>query len=59
LERARQLRCDVVLGFTDGYCDDINSYPRKSLPKKIIWIVANSGTINTVNKTGPVVRVNG
>lgn len=58
LAKARELHCDVVLGFTDGFCDNINLIPRKALPKKMIWVVPENGTINTVNKTGPVVRVN-
>jgi len=58
LERARELKCDVVLGFTDGFCDNINRYPRKSLPKKMIWVVPQHGSIETINKTGPIVRVN-
>jgi predicted metal-dependent peptidase len=58
LKRAKLLQCDVVLGFTDGYCDNINGYSRKSLPKKIIWVVSQRGVITTINKTGPVVRIN-
>jgi len=58
LERAKELHTDVVLGFTDGWCDDINSVPRKRLPKKMIWIVPKHGDPKTINKTGPVIRVN-
>jgi predicted metal-dependent peptidase len=58
LERAKELHTDVVLGFTDGWCDDINSVPRKRLPKKMILVVPNHGDPKTINKTGPVVRVN-
>lgn len=57
LERARQLNCDVCLAFTDGYCENINSIPRKYLPKKLIWVINKGGTAKTVNETGYVVHI--
>jgi len=60
IERARQLNPDVMLAFTDGGCENINDFPRKSLPKKIIWVVQSDekcGNINTLDKTGYIVRV--
>jgi len=57
LERARELNCDVCLAFTDGYTEDINSIPRKLLPRKTIWVINKGGTARNVNKTGFVVRI--
>jgi len=60
LKRARELSCDVCLGFTDGATENINRISRKYLPKKLIWIIgAESGTPNNINKTGFVVKVPG
>jgi len=57
LRRARELRPDVTLCFTDGYCDDINTLPRKILPRKLIWAIQQNGTAEHVNKTGYIVRI--
>ncbi|MHA1815241.1 MAG: VWA-like domain-containing protein [Candidatus Heimdallarchaeaceae archaeon] len=57
LERARELMCDVCLAFTDGFTENINEIPRKALPKKIIWVIDQNGTAETLNQTGPVVRI--
>ena len=58
LERLKQLNVDVTLGFTDGYCEDLNSVSRKKLPKKIIWAVRKEhGTVSTLNRTGFIVRI--
>ncbi len=57
LERARELKCDVCLGFTDGYTEDINQIPRRALPKKIIWILGPGSSAKNLNKTGPVVWI--
>ena len=57
LERARQLRCDVCLAFTDGFTEDINNIPRKFLPKKLIWVINEGGTAKAVNRTGYVVQI--
>ncbi len=57
LERAKQINPDVVLAFTDGYCENVNNYPKKFLPKKIIWVVQKDGTTETINQTGYIVRV--
>lgn len=57
LERARELGCDVCLAFTDGFVEDINSIPRKVLPKRTIWVITKNGTSDNVNKTGFVVHI--
>ena len=58
LKRFKELSVDVVLAFTDGYCDNINEINRKKLPKKIIWVVRNDvGNINSINRTGYIVRI--
>ena len=57
LERARELMCDVCLAFTDGYTENINDIPRKALPKKIIWVLDQNGNAETLNQTGPIVRI--
>jgi predicted metal-dependent peptidase len=57
LFRAKELGCDVCLAFTDGFTEDINAYPRKMLPKKIIWVITPKGTAEHVNKTGFIVRI--
>ncbi|MCK5612634.1 hypothetical protein KAR91_62760, partial [Candidatus Pacearchaeota archaeon] len=58
LERAKEYNPDIVLCFTDGYCDNINEIPRKQLPKKIIYVVQENGNVDTLNETGYIVRVN-
>ena len=57
LIRARELGVDVCLAFTDGYTENINAIPRKLLPKKLIWVVSKGGTIDTLNRTGYVVKL--
>lgn len=58
LERARELKSDVTLVFTDGETEDINSISRKLLPKKIIWVIQKDGTTKNINKTGGfIVRI--
>lgn len=57
LFRAQELGVDVCLAFTDGYTENINEYPRKKLPKKIIWVITNNGTSENVNKTGWVIKL--
>ena len=57
LFRAKELACDVCLAFTDGYTENINKYPRKNLPKKIIWVINKGGTAKNLNETGFVVRI--
>jgi predicted metal-dependent peptidase len=57
LERARELRCDVCLVFTDGFTENINMISRKKLPKKIIWVIGKNGTAQNVNQTGFVVHI--
>ena len=57
LERAKELNPDVVLAFTDGGCENINSIPRKLLPKKIIWVVTGGGSASCINETGFIIRI--
>ncbi len=57
LVRARELKPDVTLCFTDGCCDDINAVPRKTIPRRIIWVIQKDGSVDCVNKTGFIVRV--
>jgi len=57
LFRAKELNCDVCLCFTDGYTETINDYPRKKLPKKMIWVINREGSADKVNKTGWVVHL--
>lgn len=57
LVRARELGVDVCLAFTDGYTENINAIKRKILPKKIIWVVSKNGSVENVNKTGYVVKL--
>jgi len=58
LQRFKELKTDVVLGFTDGYCENINMIDRKLLPKRIIWVVL-SGTEENLDKTGFVINLKG
>jgi predicted metal-dependent peptidase len=57
LVRARELGVDVCLAFTDGFTENINAIKRKILPKKIIWVVSKNGSVENVNKTGYVVKL--
>ncbi len=57
LFRAKEIGCDVCLAFTDGYTENINAYPQKKLPKKIIWVINKGGSAESVNKTGFVVNI--
>ena len=57
LFRAKELHCDVCLVFTDGFIENIEEYPKRKLPKKIIWIVNKKGVIRNLNKTGFVVKI--
>lgn len=57
LERANQLHPDVVLVFTDGGCENINTISRKKLPKKIIWVISKGCDARQVNRTGFIVQL--
>lgn len=57
LFRAKELRCDICLVFTDGYCEDMSTYRRKNLPKKVVWILTEKGVDESIKSTGPVVRL--
>ncbi len=57
LFRAKELNCDVCLGFTDGYTESINNYERKTLPKKMIWVITPEGSSENLNRTGWVVKI--
>lgn len=58
LARLKELEVDVVLAFTDAYCENINQIDRKLLPRKIIWVVPETSGVNTIDQTGYIVRVN-
>lgn len=59
LARFKDLGVDVVLAFTDGYCENINEIARRLLPKKIIWVITQArGSAENINKTGFVVTLN-
>jgi predicted metal-dependent peptidase len=59
LARFKDLDVDVVLVFTDGFCENINEIARRLLPKKIIWVITNTrGSAENINKTGFVVTLN-
>jgi len=55
LFRAKELGCDVCLAFTDGGTERINNYPKKDLPKKIIWVINKGCNADQMNRTGWVV----
>ena len=57
LERARELQCDICLAFSDGHVDNINEVPRKYLPKKLVWIITKSGSVEHVNRSGFVIKL--
>ena len=58
LERFRELKVDIVLAFTDGWCENINQISRKLLPRKIVWVILNGSPAN-VDKTGYVINLKG
>ena len=55
--RAKELACDICLVFTDGHCEDMSTYRRKDLPKKVVWILTEKGTSKSIRDIGPVVRL--
>jgi predicted metal-dependent peptidase len=57
LKRAMELKCDICLGFTDAATEMINNYSRKMLPKKIVWVVPEGNSVETINRTGVIVRI--
>jgi len=57
LFRCKELKTDVTLVFTDGYCDNINNIDKKMLPNRIIWVLTNNGIIDNINKIGFIVRM--
>jgi predicted metal-dependent peptidase len=57
IDRARELNPDVCLAFTDGFTENINAYPRKKFPKKMIWVITPKGSIENLNRTGFIVRL--
>lgn len=58
LQRAKDLDCDIVLVFTDGYCENINEIDRSLLPKKIVWVLTEHGTSSCFDEVGIVVKSN-
>jgi len=58
LFRFNELKVDIMLAFSDGYCDNLNELSRKSIPKKSVWIIPEQGgTAEYVNRTGYIVRI--
>ncbi|RLA61718.1 MAG: hypothetical protein DRQ78_08505 [Epsilonproteobacteria bacterium] len=57
LFRAKELRCDICLVFTDGYCEDMSTYRRKDLPKKVVWILTKTGNDRAIKSSGVIVRL--
>lgn len=57
LERCKELNSDVILVFTDGYCEDLNGISKKLLPRKIIYVLTKDGTSNYIDRTGYIVRL--
>ena len=58
LFRFNELKVDIMLAFSDGYCDNLNELSRRSIPKKSIWIIPEEGgTAEYVNRTGYIVRI--
>jgi|WetSurSiteA1Bulk_404760.scaffolds.fasta_scaffold00030_6 predicted metal-dependent peptidase len=57
IDRARELNPDVCLAFTDGFTENINAYPRKKFPKKMIWVVTPRGSVEQLNRTGYIVKL--
>jgi len=58
LFRFNELKVDIMLAFSDGYCDNLNELSRRSIPKKSVWIIPEEGgTAEYVNRTGYIVRI--
>lgn len=58
LEKLKQIGVDIVLAFTDGYCENMNIYQRNHLPRKIVWCIPErNGSEECVKGIGPVVRI--
>lgn len=57
IDRARELNPDVCLAFTDGFTENINAYPKKKFPKKMIWVVTPRGSAENLNRTGYIVKL--
>lgn len=57
LFRSKELKTDVTIVFTDGYCENINVIYKKLLPKKIIFVITKNGTSEKVNTSGFVFKL--
>lgn len=57
LIRSKELKTDVTIVFTDGYCDEINAVNRSLIPKKIIYVLTNNGSSQNIDGTGFIVRL--
>jgi predicted metal-dependent peptidase len=55
--RAKELNVDVLLVFTDAMTENINAYPRRELPKKMIFVVPEKAKVDTIKGLGPIVRI--
>jgi len=56
-KRAKELAVDMVLCFTDGYCEDLNSMTRSTLPNKMLFIISKGGSSDRLNKVGWVIHL--
>jgi predicted metal-dependent peptidase len=58
LERFKAIAVDIVLAFSDGYCENINGYRRNTLPRKLVWCIPErNGTEDYIKGSGIVVRI--
>jgi len=57
VERARELRCDVCVCFTDGHTEVFNEIDRRLFPKRMLWVITPNGSDEKLNKTGFVVHL--
>jgi len=57
LHRFQELDPDIVLVFTDGGTENINEYPKKDLPKKLLWILTAGASASMMDRTGPVIHL--
>jgi len=55
-ERAKTLKPDIILAFTDGYCENLNKLKYK-MPNKILYILTPEGSDEKINRTGFIVKI--
>jgi len=57
LKRARELKPDVTLIFTDGHIENLSAENIKAYPKKMIWIISKNGIIDKIKRYGHHVKI--